>query len=398
MLAACLLTEDPVTLEQVPDIEDVRVMLALLEDLGATVNRNGSSVTVEAAAVDKTTLDAELCRRVRSSLLLAGPLAARHGAASFFPPGGDVIGRRRLDTHFLGFRALGMEIEGQAPFTIRAPAIHGAFVLLDEASVTATENIMMAATLAEGETTLFNAACEPHVQDLGYLLQAMGADISGIGTNRLTIRGVERLHGATGRVSPDHIEVASFLAAAAATGGSITINHVDAKPVMQVIERGFEKLGITWHYKGTDVCLPANQKRTVVEDFGGSVPKIEDGVWPMFPSDLMSVAIVLATQTAGSVLFFEKLFESRMYFVDDLISMGAEIIQCDPHRVVVVGPSNLHANRMTSPDIRAGMALVIAALCADGESVIENAQIIDRGYERIETRLRSIGAEIVRTD
>ncbi|MBN1268259.1 MAG: UDP-N-acetylglucosamine 1-carboxyvinyltransferase [Kiritimatiellae bacterium] len=398
MLAASLLTDEPVQLTNVPDIEDVRTMLALLDDLGVTVEQNGHTVTLCARGLRKHQLNRQLCRRARSSVLLAGPLAARHGRARLYPPGGDVIGRRRLDTHFLALGALGIETRFSSAFTLQRRRFRGASVLLDEASVTATENAMMAAALAPGRTTLSNAACEPHIQDLGRLLGKMGARIQGFGTNRIEIQGVRALHGARHAVRPDYIEIASFAAAAAATGGRLTVRDPSDRDALAVIEKAFFRLGVEWTWRRGQLVLPARQRLRVHRDLGGGIPKIEDGTWPAFPSDLMSVAIVLATQADGTVLFFEKLFESRMYFVDRLIEMGAQIVQCDPHRVVIAGPSRLHASHMTSPDIRAGMALLIAALCAKGKSIIENAQMIDRGYERIDERLRSLGADIVRTD
>lgn len=396
MLAASVLTDQPVKLLNVPDIQDVRVMLELLESLGVSVEKKESEVTLCAKGLKTTDLDSELCRRVRASILMAGPLSARHGAALIHSPGGDVIGRRRLDTHFYGLRALGVSVSDEVPYQLTREKLQGADLVLDEASVTATENILMAAVLAEGETTLFNAACEPHVQDLANLLVKMGADISGIGTNRLTVRGVETLGGAEYTVQPDYIETGSFLAAAAVTGGTLKIDNAGDPVTLQVLEKGFSKLGVNWMVNGNVLQMDSAADRKIVPDIGSFTPKIEDGIWPAFPSDLMSVMIVLATQTQGQMLFFEKLFESRMYFVDNLMAMGANIIQCDPHRVVVSGTSRLHGARLSSPDIRAGMAMLIAACCAEGESIIDNAQMIDRGYEAIDERLRELGADIVR--
>ena len=396
MLAACLLTDEPVVLRNVPDIQDVRVMLELLQALGVAVDHKAGSVSLRATGIRRTKLDRELCRRVRASILLAGPLTARTGRATVFPPGGDIIGRRRIDTHLAGLRALGMKVEGGDFYTFRAKALHGADILLDEASVTATENILMAAVLAKGVTTVYNAACEPHVQDLGALLNQMGARITGLGTNLIRIEGVEKLHGADYAIGPDYIEVGSYLCAAAATGGELKVAGFADPQVRAVMQRTFSKLGLSWKYDGDQLHQPAHKFFRVKRDLGGAVPKIEDGAWPAFPSDLMSVAIVLATQARGSMLFFEKMFESRMYFVDRLIEMGARVVQCDPHRVVVEGPARLHGIHMSSPDIRAGMAMLIAALCAKGTSVIENAQVIDRGYERVDEKLRALGAEIVR--
>lgn len=395
MLAATVLTDEPVILQNVPIIDDVCTMLEILEGLGASVELKGHTVKVCARGLRRTKLPSALCGRVRSSILFAGPLAARHGRATVFPPGGDVIGRRPLDAHFLALASLGIRSDGASSFTFRRRRFAGARILLEEASVTATENTVMAAVLAPGRTTVFNAACEPHVQDLCHLLRKMGARISGIGTNYLRIEGVSALHGATHRVSSDYIDAASFLAAAAITGGSITLDDV---PLLQldVLSRPFHKLGLHCALRGRYLRLDGKQTLRVQNDFGSAIPKIEDGPWPACPSDLLSVAIVLATQAKGTVLFFEKMFESRMYFVDRLIEMGARIVQCDPHRVIVTGPSRLRGTHLSSPDIRAGIALVLAALCAKGESVIENAQVIDRGYERVDHHLRQLGADIVR--
>lgn len=398
MLAATILTDEPVTIHNVPHILDVQVMLELLESIGVSVEQKGRSITLQAAKLRKRRLDPELCGRVRSSILLAGPLTARYGRAILYPPGGDVIGRRRLDTHFYGLRALGISVEGGKYYSFRKKQLRGTRLLLDEASVTATENVLMAATLAEGTTTIFNAACEPHVYDLGVLLNKMGAQIEGLGTNFLKIDGVEKLHGATHTVGPDYIEMGSFVAASAATGGELLIRDMPTSGALEVIQRSFEKLGVSVNIANDQIVLPARQKRHVQRDVGQAISKIEDGPWPAFPSDLMSVAIVLASQVKGTVLFFEKMFESRMYFVDRLIEMGAHITQCDPHRVLVAGPSKLRDTHLTSPDIRAGMALLVAALCAKGESTIENAQMIDRGYERIEERLQALGADITREE
>ncbi len=397
MLAACLLTDKPLELANVPQIEDVATMLEILDDLGVSVQRNEHTVKLCAAGLRKRRLDRELCHRVRSSILFAGPLLARHRQATLYPPGGDIIGRRRVDTHFLGLRALGVGISGGDSYTFHRKELRGAEILLDEASVTATENILMAATLAKGATTIFNAACEPHVQDLCVLLNRMGARITGIGTNRITIEGVASLHGAAHAVAPDHVEIGSFLAAAAVTGGELAIPDV-SPDLLAPLLRPFRILGINLQMTDGALQLASHRKLRMQSDFGLAIPKIEDGPWPSFPSDLMSVAIVAGTQSQGTVLFFEKMFESRMVFVDRLVNMGARIVPCDPHRVVVIGPSRLHALRMAGPDIRAGMAMLIAALCAKGESVIENAQVIDRGYERVEERLRALGASITREE
>ena len=397
MLAACVLTDEPVTLENLPLIDDVRAMLAILDRLGVAVDLHDQTVTVCARGLRRSRLDPELCRRVRSSILFAGPLTARLGRATLAPPGGDVIGRRRLDTHFDGLRALGIETAGGRQFTFRRNKLEGAAIVLDEASVTATENVLMAAVLAKGRTVIFNAACEPHVLDLGLLLNKMGARIEGLGTNRLEIEGVERLLGATHEVQPDTIEIGSFVAAAAATGGELNVSGVPFEPLW-IIGKAFQKLGIRLDLDGHALRVPPRQHLRIRRDFGAAIPKIDDGPWPMFPSDLMSVSIVAATQAHGSILFFEKMFESRMYFVDYLVGMGAGIVVCDPHRVLVTGPSRLHGTHMASPDIRAGMALLIAALCAKGESIIDNAQTIDRGYEAVDSKLRALGADIVREE
>lgn len=398
MLAACVLTDEVVRLENLPDILDVRNMVSILEDIGVEVRRGGHWVELCGAGVKKTVLDGGLCRRVRGSILLTGPLTARHGGVEAPPPGGDVIGRRRLDTHFNGLRGLGATVreEGGGFRVCRGRRWRGVELLLDEASVTATENLLMAATLARGETVIYNAACEPHVQDLGRLLVAMGAKIEGIGTNRLFIQGVERLHGAVHRIQADHVELGSFLAVAAATGGGLRVKGLPDGVTMKVLGRAFMRLGVKWEVRGDELRMGGGQRLHVAHDFGGVMPKMEDGIWPAIPSDLMSVLLVLATQARGGMLFFEKLFESRMYFVDWLLMMGADIVQCDPHRVVVRGPRVLRGGRITSPDIRAGMALILAALCAGGESQILRAEIVDRGYERIDERLRVLGADIVR--
>lgn len=396
MLAACLLTDEPLTLHNVPLIADVDVMLEQLDRIGVEVARDGRTVVLCARRIRTTRLDRELCRRVRASILFAGPLLARAGRATVPPPGGDVIGRRRIDVHLQGLAALGAHIEGGEVFSFRARRLRGAFVLLEEASVTATENVMMAAAVADGETVLANAACEPHVQDLGALLIKMGARMEGLGTNRVRISGAERLRGAEHSIGPDYIEAGSYLAAAAVTGGELRVRGLGDREIQTVLGRTFNRLGVTWRVEGDTVIQPPHRRLRVVRDVGGAMPKIEDGVWPMFPSDLLSAAIVVATQARGGILFFEKLFESRLYFVDRLIEMGARIVQCDPHRLVVEGPARLHGIHMSSPDIRAGMAMIIAALCARGESVIDNAQVIDRGYEAIEERLRALGADIER--
>jgi UDP-N-acetylglucosamine 1-carboxyvinyltransferase len=397
MLAACLLTDEPVTLTNLPLIDDVRAMLNLLAEMGVDVQLDAPAhaVRLHAQRIKTTRLDRKLCGKVRSSILFAGPLLARCGSATIYPPGGDVIGRRRVDTHIEGLRRLGALARTNGTYAFRTKGLVGTYILLDESSVTATENLIMAAVLAKGRTLLYNAACEPHVQDLCHLLMAMGAQITGIGTNLLTIDGVAKLHGVEQRIGPDYIDAGSYLVAALVTGGELTVEGVTPSD-FAVLERPFRRFGVSWTIENQTLKLPAGQKLRTAYDLGDAIPKIEDGPWPAFPSDLMSVLIVLATQTRGTTLFFEKMFESRMYFVDHLIGMGGRIVQCDPHRVVVTGPTTLHGTNVVSPDIRAGMALLIAALAARKETVILNAESIDRGYERVDEELRRLGAAIER--
>jgi UDP-N-acetylglucosamine 1-carboxyvinyltransferase len=397
ILAACLLTSDPVTLDNVPRIRDVEAMIELLSDIGADVEWLGPNrLRVWAAEISKTSLDAELCTRIRASILFAGPLLARFGTADIPPPGGDVIGRRRVDTHLMAFSGLGADVEANRSYRLRAPqGLRGADLYLDEASVTGTENAVMAAVLAQGRTTISNAACEPHVQDLCRLLTAMGARIDGIGSNVLTIHGVSSLGGCSHRVGADHIEVASFIGLAAVTGGEVVIEDA-AVEHLRSIRHTFSRLGVAVEIEGDAVRVPAGQTLHIVDDVNAQIPKIEDGPWPMFPADLTSIAVAVATQATGTVLVFEKMFENRLIFTDKLVSMGARIILCDPHRAVVTGPARLYGERMASPDIRAGMAMLIASLCAEGESRIGNVGEIDRGYERIDERLRALGARIER--
>jgi UDP-N-acetylglucosamine 1-carboxyvinyltransferase len=355
-------------------------------------------VRVWAAEVNGTKLDPELCTRIRASILLAGPLLARFGAADVPPPGGDVIGRRRVDTHLMAFAALGADVRVDREYRLRAPdGLDGAEIHLDEASVTGTENALMAAARARGTTVIMNAACEPHVQDLCHLLCKMGVGIEGIGSNVLVIEGADALHGCTHRVGPDHIEVASFIGLAAVTGGDLLIEDA-AVEHLRAIRHSFRRLGVEIEIQGTSVRVPPGQELVVVDDIHDQVPKIDDGPWPMFPADLTSIAVAVATQAKGTVLIFEKMFENRLVFTDKLVSMGARIILCDPHRAVVTGPSKLYGYRMESPDIRAGMAMLMASLCAEGTSRIGNVGQIDRGYERIDERLRTLGARIERVE
>ena len=398
IVAACLLTGEPVTLRNVPLITDVETMLELVADLGVDVEQSGpNEVRIHANEISKHDLDEELCSKIRASILLAGPLLARDGEAIVPPPGGDVIGRRRLDTHIHALARLGADIHTNRRYTMRAERLRGAKVFLDEASVTGTENVVMAAVLAEGETVIANAACEPHVQDLCRFLVSLGADIEGIGSNVLTIHGVDRLSGGEWRICPDHIEVASFIGLAAVTDGEILIEDVLPEH-LSGIWHGFERLGVMWEENESSVRVPGGQELAVRDDIGSQIPKIEDGPWPAFPADLTSIALAVATQARGTVLIFEKMFENRLFFVDKLVGMGARIILCDPHRAVVNGPARLYGERMESPDIRAGMALLIASLCAEGMSMIGNIGQIDRGYERIDERLRALGAHIERVD
>ncbi len=397
-LAACLLTTEPVVLHNVPRIRDVETMMALIAGLGAEVEWVGENeVRVHAADVSSHELDAELSRRIRASFLLAGPLLARLGRASVPPPGGDVIGRRRLDPHIHAFAELGAEIDIGARFELRTDGLRGRHIFLDEASVMATENAVMAAALTPGETVIGNAACEPHIQDLCRFLVSLGAQIEGIESNVLRVHGVDRLGGGEWRICPEHIEVGSFIGLAAVTGGDIIIDDVEPKDLGAILPT-LERLGIRVEVDGTTLRVPPDQELVIRDDLGGQIPKLEDGPWPAFPADLTSIAVTIATQARGTVLIFEKMFESRLFFVDKLVSMGARIILCDPHRAVVTGPARLYAQQMSSPDIRAGMAMLLAALCAEGTSTIGNIGEIDRGYERIDERLRSIGAHIERIE
>ena len=398
MLAATLLTDEEVILDNVPAIKDVRTLIELITHLGAETEWIGpNSVRVQARDVEVSDLDAEMAARIRASILLAGPMLARAGRMVLPPPGGDVIGRRRVDTHFLALSRLGAVVEADHGYTLRTDGLRGADLFLDEPSVTATENAVMAASMAKGHTRIRNAAAEPHVQDLCRMLQGMGACVSGVGTNVLEFQGVDRLHGGRFRISSDHIEVGSFIGLAAVTAGEILIEEAEPEHLDSTL-LAFERMGIRCEVRGRDLFVPANQDRLVRTDLGGHIPKIDDGPWPAFPADLTSIALVVATQCRGTILIHEKMFESRMFFADKVISMGARIVLCDPHRAVVVGPSRLHAAVVESPDIRAGMALLIAALGAEGESHLFNIAQIERGYERIDERLRALGARIIRED
>jgi UDP-N-acetylglucosamine 1-carboxyvinyltransferase len=396
-IAATLLACEPVTLRNVPEIRDCHVMFKVLRAMGASVERpEPNTYVVDTRDVEDWRLPRDLCSRIRAAILFAGPMLARKGRVELPPPGGDVIGRRRLDTHFDGMVQLGAKLTTGNTYFLEAQKLKGADLFLDEASVTATENLLMVAARARGTTTIRNAACEPHVQGLAQLLNQMGAKIEGIGTNLLTIEGVTELGGADYTIGTDCLEVGSFIILAAVTGGELRIERV-CKEHMLVILANLRRLGIrTWWEADDILVVPGDQELRVKYDLHGMIPQIDDAPWPQFPTDMMSMAIVAATQAKGTVLFFEKMFEGRMFFVDNLISMGAQIIMCDPHRVVVVGPSQLYGTSLESPDVRAGMALVPAALCAEGRSDIHNVGQIDRGYERIDERLRALGADIER--
>ena len=398
ILAATLLTGEPVALTNVPRIRDVDTMIELLGDLGADAAWVGpNEVRVDTANVAKSSPDPMLCARMRASFLLAGPLLARFGRATMPPPGGDVIGRRRLDPHMHAFAELGADVDIDRQYEMRTDGLRGAHVFLDEASVMATENTVMAAVLTQGETVLGNAACEPHVQDLCRFLVSLGARIEGIESNVLRIHGVDTLTGGSWAIGPDHIEVGSFIGMAAISGGDVIVEGADPKDLVS-IKPAFERLGVRMEIGEDSVHMPSRQQLVIRDDLGGMIPKIEDGPWPAFPSDLTSIAITVATQAFGTVLMFEKMFENRLFFTDKLVSMGARIILCDPHRAVVTGPTPLVGQRMESPDIRAGMAMLLAALCAEGRSTIGAIHQIDKGYERIDERLRALGASIERVD
>lgn len=401
LLASCLLTEEPVILHNVPQIRDVRDMRRLIESLGVQVDDLGADTwRIMARELRPADLDPDLCRRIRASILLAAPMMARTGDLRLPPPGGDVIGRRRLDTHIQAFLALGAQVDfdrAQSLFDFRAPAsgLRGATMLLDEASVLGTENAIMAAVLAKGTTVISNAASEPHVQQVCDLLNSMGAQIAGVGSNTLTIQGVERLHGSEFTVGPDLLEVISFVGAAVVTRGSIRVRKAGVQ-YLGMIRMVFNRMGVDWQVDGEDIIVPAQQRLVVEPDLGNAIPEIKTNIWPAFPTDLMSIAIAVATQAQGSILFHDWMYPSRMFFVDKLVGMGAQIVLCDPHRCIVTGPTRLFGEKVESPDIRAGMTLVLAALAAQGRSVIRNVGQIDRGYERVDEKLRALGAKIAR--
>jgi UDP-N-acetylglucosamine 1-carboxyvinyltransferase len=396
LLSACLLTEGPVTLHNIPQIRDVLAMRKLIESLGSVVEDvDANTWRITTKEVTASHLDPDLCRRIRASILLAGPVLARAGRILLPPPGGDVIGRRRLDTHILALRALGADISYDRVFDIKSDGLHGADILLDEASVTATENAVMAAVLAKGVTKIRNAASEPHVQELCNFLNVLGAKIEGIGSNTLHITGVDALHGGEYTIGPDLLEVVSYIGAAVVTRGSIRIHNAGVKH-LEMVGQVFHRLGVHWQVAGEDIIVPAEQSLQIISDLDGAVPEIKTNVWPAFPTDLTSIAITVATQAHGSVLFHDWMFSGRMYFTDKLVGMGARIILCDPYRCLVQGPTQLYGEKLESPDIRAGMALLLAALAAQGESKIRNVVQIERGYERVDEKLRGLGAKIRR--
>ena len=399
LLAACLLTDEPVILHNVPSIRDVHTMVELLKSLSVQIELiDEHTWRIHAAEVCPADLEPDLCRKIRASILLAGPMVARSGEMQLPPPGGDVIGRRRVDTHILALTALGAQVEfnrTERMFSFKAEKLIGADILLDEASVTATENAIMAAATAHGATILRNAASEPHIQELCHFLNVVGARIDGIGSNTLHIEGVPKLHGGEFMIGPDYLEVVSFIGAAVVTGGNIRIRNAGPQ-YLDMIRIVFGRLGVVWQTDGDDLIIPSEQNLVVEPDLGDAIPVISVMPWPAFPTDLMSIAIVLATQSRGSVLFHDWMYPSRMFFIDKLVSMGAQIVLCDPHRCIVQGPTTLVGEKLESPDIRAGMALVIAALAAEGQSTIRNIDQIDRGYERVDEKLRALGANIER--
>ena len=399
LLAACLLTDEPVIFHNVPEIRDVQAMRALMESLGVqTHNLSPHTWQLQAKNIRPADLDPDLCKRIRASILLAGPMVARAGELQLPPPGGDVIGRRRGDSHILAIRSLGADVEFDRTnriFDFKAKQLVGADILMDEASVTATENAIMAAVKARGTTILRNAASEPHIQELCHFLNLLGAQIENIGSNTLVIHGVDVLHGGEFTIGPDYLEVVSFIGAAVVTRSSIRIRRA-APEYLGMIRLVFGRLGVEWQVEDEDIIVPAEQKLVIEPDLGDAIPTISVMPWPSFPTDLMSIAIVVSTQSRGSVLFHDWMYPSRMYFTDKLVSMGGQIVLCDPHRCIVQGPSQLYGENLESPDIRAGMSLVLAALAAEGKSVIRNVGQIDRGYEKIDEKLSSLGAQIIR--
>lgn len=396
LVAACLLTEEPVVLRNVPRIQDVLVMRKLIESLGAQVEDLDSTTwRITARDLRPADLDPDICRRIRASILVAGPLTARIHEFKLPPPGGDVIGRRRLDTHILALRALGVDVNYDRGFFFKSEGLRGADFLMDEASVTATENAIMAAVTARGDTVIRNAASEPHVQELCYFLNNLGAQIEEIGSNTLHIHGVTKLHGGEFTIGPDYLEVISFVGAAAVTRGSVRIKNAGVKN-LHMIAHVFERLGVTWTVEGDDLIVPSDQSLEIIPDLDGAIPEIKTNVWPAFPTDLISIAITVATQAKGSVMFHDWMFSGRMYFTDKLVGMGAKIILCDPYRCLIQGPNQLYGENLESPDIRAGMSMLLAALTAKGKSTVRNIGQIERGYEDVDKKLRALGAHIER--
>jgi len=395
-LAATLLTDEPVILSNIPEIKDVQVMIDILKVFGSKVEQLKNNVyRIETLNIKRSDIPADLSQKIRASILFAGPLLSRTGKVILPPPGGDIIGRRRLDTHFLALKELGARVDIDGLFTLQANKLKGVEIFLDETSVTATENAIMAAVMAEGTTIIRNAASEPHVQDLCNMLSDMGADIAGIGSNILKIEGVKKLSGTNFKISPDYMEVGSFIGLASVTRSELIIENA-APQFLRMTKVAFGKLGIHWETDGNNIHISSGQELRINPDIGGMVPKIDDAPWPGFPPDLISIALVVATQVEGIVLIYEKMYESRMFFVDKLIAMGARIVLCDPHRAVVSGPSRLKGSELVSPDVRAGMAMVIASLCAEGRSTIHNVYQIERGYEHLTERLQRLGAKIKR--
>jgi len=398
LLAACMLTTEPVVLRNVPQIQDVQVMRKLIESAGAHVeDLDATSLRIAARDLQPASLDPDLCRRIRASILVAGPLAARVGEFRLPPPGGDVIGRRRLDTHILALRAFGADVMYDRGFIFRSNGLRGANILMDEASVTATENAIMAAVTATGDSVLHNAASEPHVQELCHFLNALGAQIEEIGSNTLHIHGVPTLHGGEFTIGPDYLEAISFVGAAAVTRGSVRVKNAGVAN-LKMIGHIFERMGVSWDVEDDDLIVPANQELQITPDLDGAIPEIKTNVWPAFPTDLISIAITVATQAGGSIMFHDWMFSGRMYFTDKLVSMGAKVILCDPYRCLIQGPNQLYGEQLESPDIRAGMSMLLAALAAKGQSTIRNISQIDRGYENVDAKLRALGARIERVE
>ncbi len=398
LLAACLLTDEPIILHNVPQIKDVSVMRHLVESLGAGVENLGdTSWRVTARDLRPADLDPELCRRIRASILVAGPMTARVGTFKLPPPGGDVIGRRRLDTHILALHALGVDVEYDRGFSFQTDGLCGADFLMDEASVTATENAIMAAVTAKGETIIRNAASEPHVQELCHFLNGLGAQIEEIGSNTLHIRGVPKLHGGEFTIGPDYLEVISFVGAAAVTHGSVRIRNAGVEN-LKMIGHVFERMGVHWDVEGDDLIVQPNQELKIIPDMDGAIPEVKTNVWPAFPTDLISIAITVATQASGSIMFHDWMFSGRMYFTDKLVGMGAKIILCDPYRCLIQGPNQLYGENLESPDIRAGMSMLIAALAAKGTSTVRNIGQIERGYQDVDRKLLALGAKMERVE